>query len=433
MTIDLENYQATFKEASDALDSGDAKHAFQTLKGILYYPGHIFLSKYWREAFGLFAEIVRVFAGDEFALKVQKVAEEADDINALYNLGYDLIESDLPEISATVLARANTITPGSPAIVSELVCALEKISFHAEACRVLREVPNLLVDNFICRYLLAFNSIMTGIFTEAQEILPTLQQQSQDATEAFMAERIAGTLQRAELLEGISTLDLQDLRGWHFVLTNALLLHISDYGLNEGMNGRYAYVQDNYSLIREGMQRLILVLNTWKISMPKVFVLPDRNSAILAHAMAKILSCPLETWSVEGNDSPGIIVVYDLGRLEPELLEQLQEHHPGQLLWSHASCWTEDMPFAADLTTYLYQFNVAPWEPGLGEQNIDDSPEACIEELAEEIVNSTLSSEALDDIDNLLKVAATVKDYRSQGGYRLKQWLGSPVPSSRFG
>jgi hypothetical protein len=430
MTLDLENYQTTFTEASQALNNGDSQQAFRSLRTILRYPGHPLLTAYWGQSFGLFAEIARIFVSDEFAAKVQKVADNADDAEALYDLGYDLIEYGLPEISSTVLTRANTISPGYPGIACELVCALEKDSLHAEACRVLRAAPQLLADNFICRYLLAFNSIMTGDLIEPHQILPSLQT-SEDETEVFMAARIADILQRAELIQGYSTLDWQDLRGWHYVLTDGLLLHISPDGFNDGMNGRYAYVQDRYPLIREGIARLIAVLNAWEIKIPQVLVLPDRNSTILAHAIATILACPVVEWNDLEPDVPGLVVAYDLGMLESDLLEQLSDRYTGQFLWSHASCWTEDLPFAADFTTYLYQFNTAPWDRNIGTENVNNADKSN-EEIIEEIINATLDRESMKDLDSLLKIAARVKNVPHLSDYRLKQYVGSPVPSSRF-
>jgi hypothetical protein len=430
MTLDLEKYQGTFDEAYQSLKNGDSQKAFQSLKTILRYPGHPLLSEYWEQSFRLFAEIAKIFVGDEFALKIQKIVDNKDDTEALYDLGYDLIEYGLPEIASTILTRVNMLAPGYPGIVCELVCALEKDSLHAEACRILKADSHLLTDNFILRYLLAFNSIMTGNLIEAQQILPSIET-SEDETEAFMAARIAGILQRAELLKDYSTLDWQDLRGWHYVLTDGLLLHVATSGFNEGMNGRYAYIQDSYSLIREGIERLIAILNVWEIKITQVLALPDKNSAILAHSIARILACPVVEWSDLDPDTSGLIVAYDLGTLESDLLEQLVDRHPGQFLWSHASCWTEDLPFAADLTTYLYQFNTAPWDRQIGEEDSNNIGKDS-EEIVEEIINATLDRESMADLDSLRKIALRLKNVPHLSDYRLKQHVGSPVPSSRF-
>jgi hypothetical protein len=439
MTSSLESYQTAYSEASQALNSGNPKQAFNVLQGILGYPGHPVLSEHWQEAFGLFTEVSRAFADEDFCSKVQKVTEKSDDTGALYELGYDLVESSVCGIAATVLNRANYIEPGNPTFVSELVCALEKIGLHAEACKVLHEVPNLLAANFTCRYLLAFNSIMVGNLAEAKQILPSLQQ-SQDAKEISMAETIAGMLQRADALKSVSPLDAKDLRGWHYVLNDALLLHVSPNNLNQGMNGRYGWIQDSYLFIREGIERLIQVVNTWDISIPKVLVLPEVNSSILGRAVAQILSCPMEIWSEENSQSPGLIVAYDLSKLETGLLEKLQKRHPEQVLWSHASCWTTEIPVAADLITYLYQFNILPWERGLGEEQLDDSSQETLEQLSEMIVAQVIYCEDLNNLNDLLSIATAIKNFRSQddslqltqSNYRLKQLVGSPVSSKVF-
>jgi hypothetical protein len=55
----------------------------------------------WQEAFGLFARISEVIAGEALAGIVRQAVDEPDDVQALYNLGYELIEQGLPGIAAT--------------------------------------------------------------------------------------------------------------------------------------------------------------------------------------------------------------------------------------------------------------------------------------------------------------------------------------------
>ena len=60
-----------------------------------------------------------------------------------------------------------------------------------------------------------------------------------------------------------------------------------------------------------------------------------------------------------------MVVAYDLDSLGSEdLLVQIADHRPGQILWAHASCWTNPFPFSPDLTTFLYQYNASPWGGG---------------------------------------------------------------------
>lgn len=417
--------------------------AFRKFRWVLEYPSQL-ESQQWSDALDLFAQISAAIAGQEFADKIRQVANNPENPNALYALGYELIEQSLPGIAATVLARAYAIAPGSEVILTELSTALEMVGLHLEACQFLRAAPELLEESFLCRYLLAFNSLMTGDLDEPSRLLPLLQQ-SRESDYIYMTQRIAGMLQRADVLRGVARLNQQDLRGWHFVVNGTLLLHLSPYGFNEGMNGRYAYIQDSNKLILEGIQRLLAVLNAWNVSVPRVFVLPDRNSAILAHAVAQVLHCPLEEWSIKGSQSPGLIVAYDLEELTSELLLQLHEHRPGQLLWSHATCWTKEPPFAADLQTYLYQTNISPWEKGT---TINAEPDTALpqrlssasnEELATHIVES-IAPESLNDLQELVAISQAVQTLAGphaagafrQEGQRRRQENSSPVASSRF-
>ena len=46
-------------------------------------------------------------------------------------------------------------------------------------------------------------------------------------------------------------------------------------------------------------------------------------------------------------------------------------HATPQFLWTHGSCWKTEPPFAADLTTYLDQYNESPWCERLRVANLE--------------------------------------------------------------
>ena len=151
----------------------------------------------------------------------------------------------------------------------------------------------------------------------ARRLLPDLQRlQEQDEHFAALSARIIRMLRRADALSGHVPLDSRDLRGWHMVITSGLLLHVSPHGFDEGMNGRYAFVQDTPELCLEGIERVKAVLAALEIAPPRIFALPERSSSILAQATARILDCPLESWPDGGSEEPGLIVAYDLALLD---------------------------------------------------------------------------------------------------------------------
>ncbi|MEO1173112.1 MAG: hypothetical protein AAFX94_13840 [Myxococcota bacterium] len=296
----------------------------------------------------------------------------------------------------------------------------------------------------MCRYLLAFNGLMSGDLEEPRHLLGALRSSDEPDMQA-MVSAVAGMLARADALQGARALDRQDLTGWHMVVNGAVLLHESPFGFDEGMSGRYAYVSDNYGLIREGIERLRIVLESAGRTPERVLAGPDRSSQIVAEAVSQVLSLPLEPWAAEAS---GLVVVYDLDQVgEIEILRGLEAHRAGQVLWAHASSWTNPFPYAADITTMLYQACFSPWSgdgmqinPETGEAEPRPVDEAPVEEIAARIVAAEVSDSSHSSDDGLramVAAIATLEEECAAGlfrttGRRTLQRSGSPVKSSRF-
>ncbi len=431
--------------AVDALERGDLHEAFRHYRFVLARTDPACTVDQWRDAFALFARISTGIAGAEFASYINQTIDDPDDVQALYDLGYQLIEQSVFDIAAVPLARANRLHPGQEGIVCELVVALESDMRCHEAARVLNESPALLERSFTCRYLLAYNALMTGDRAEPRRLLPSLQGPG-DANQVFMARRIEGMLTRADAVEGVTTLDDHDLRGWHFVITGGLLLYLSPYGLDEPMHGRYAFVQDNVAVCLEGLRRLAAVLEAWNIRPPRVWRVDEPDSAALAYAAAEILGCPLVAWPAAGSNEAGLVPVYDVANLPEPIVVALREHRPGQVLWTQAACWTTEPPFAADLVTFLHQINVSPWgerrrvDPETKQMVKDPPSTAPPAERAKQVLEAPLEPDALTDLPALLELArsaARVTGEHGPGalrvdGLRRRQGTNSPVPSNRF-
>ncbi len=443
----MREYQKHLKEARNLLRQGNAQEAFKTLRPVLRYPGMVGKKNELVEALTTLADIGARIVGDEFAAVVRNVVLRPESDQALYRLGYELIEQGLADIAATILAHAHRLYPGSADILNELSAALEHEGLYGEARTFLRNAPELVTRHFLCCYLLAFTSLMSGDLETPQRLLPDLQRlQVQDERFASVTGRIVSMLRRADALAKPVPLSSRDLRGWHFVITAGLLLHLSPHGFEEGMNGRYAFVQDRRDFCLEGIRKVQSVLEALHISLPHVFALPERNSLILAHACARVLNLPLEHWPAGGSTTPGLLVAYDLALLDGDLLSTLAQHRSRQILWQHASCWTEEQPVAADLCTFLYQFNTPPWGEVLavkpGEKTVSRQPadERDPAVIGEEVASATLTPESLEDVPTLVNFVQAAAGVSSGDGLALlrtmgrreKQWLGSPVPSSHF-
>jgi len=126
---------------------------------------------------------------------------------------------------------------------------------------------------------------------------------------------------------------------------------------------------------------------------------------------------------------------------------RIADHRPGQILWVHASCWTDPFPFAPDITTYLYQQNVNPWGGGgLGYNmkskrvTITQKDDSNTDKIVLKISEAERDKDFLDDIDDLLSLVKLLKELDNESkpgifkttGRRARQRIGSPVPSNRF-
>jgi tetratricopeptide (TPR) repeat protein len=423
-------------EADAALAAGDAHAAFGRLRRLLEHPGRLDDRADWVATLTLFAPISRALGATEAAGRAGAVADSPDDPVALYELGYELIEQGLPGIAATVLERANELQPGQEQIILELGAALERAGRYARVRSLLRAEPQLLETSFLCRYLLAFGTVMDGDLVEARRLFVDLEPGPDEDSE-FMARRIGQFVARADAVAGVTSLDRGDLRGWQYVLTGGLLLHLSPFGFDDGMNGRYAYVQDSEARCLEGLRRLAAVLDARGVDPPQVVALPDPDSQALAEAAGRLLGRDVVALSEQRVDEPGLVVAYDLDGADPELLAPLAWHRPGQVLFGHACCWTRSSPVAADAATYLYQSNVEPWQahlrmrPDGGGVGRTEPVQGSPAELAARVLGVELEPDALDDLPAPLALARAAGPLPTAGA-RGRQWGGSPVPSSRF-
>jgi hypothetical protein len=125
------------------------------------------------------------------------------------------------------------------------------------------------------------------------------------------------------------------------------------------------------------------------------------------------------------------------------VLERLREHRPGQVLFAHASCWTDPFPYAPDVTTYLYQANVAPWDGGglMVDPDAQAEPDESTEDvLSARIIAASGEHESTSTDEQLAALVAAARRLTGDSaaglfrtsGQRLRQRLGSPVWSNRF-
>lgn len=432
------------KRAAQAhLSAGAPREAVSVLRRHLRYARGLERAEL-SECLGLFAEALEPLGLSEVAGALRQ-AQAIDDASELYDAAYALYEANLYGLAATLLDRADRLQPGQPKILSELSANLEALMLYEEAARRLAE-GQVAERSPICRYLLAFNQVMSGDLRSPKEALPALQASS-DATIQGMALDLAGMVARGDALREFTPLDERDLAGWHMVINGTALTHLSPHGYEAPMRGRYAYVSDSYALLREGLERLKLVLEAGELTPTQVVGAPDRSSQILAIAAARLLDLPLEPWPAQDRPS-GLVVVYDLDRVQnAEVLTRLKVHAPDQVLFSHASCWTNPFPYSPDVTTLLYQQLAAPWtgeslvvDPETQEVKSAEVKEAPSEAIAELILGADMDQPSQSTPEELRLLVSAVRAASGElaaglfreSGTRYRQRAGSVVASNRF-
>ncbi|GAB2517958.1 hypothetical protein [Nocardia heshunensis] len=379
---------------------------------------------------------------DDLAATASVVADGPGDPDAYLRFGYDCIERGISFAAISALRAALRGGTSKPELaLSELVAALEDEFRHHEAAAALLEREAELRERqetlrpWPDRYLLVYNSIMAGDLGRAGAEFARLPD-PEDERWLPARNRVRRMLERAALLGGPGP---QDLRGWHFALTGGYLATLSPHGFAAGMTGRWAYLGDNLTLCRNTLDRAAQILRAAGRTPRSVSLLPNHSDLILGHAAAELLGLPAQPYAPGRPDT--LVVAYDLNELEPELASSLRERAPGQILFEHATCWTNPPAVTADISGLLVQMVVPNWEPrqrmtddGIVTEPADARPEA---EIAAGIVHADPTPDPGDgetppDPDDIVTRLVTATRDAWLTGPRDRVNSPGPVPSSRF-
>ncbi len=432
----MTDFNQRLHEAKQKLDSGDAQGAFQILRWVFHDLNLSNRTEDFSDALGALAPIAAEIAGDEFAEQVRACSCNPSEPQEIFDLAGTFGEEGVFDIAACLAMRARLLVPEEEEVTAMLADLLEEDQRHEEAYEIVKEDVKRFPDSFYMQYLLAFHAIMCADLENARTAFSRLTNPP-DEDHQFLTDRISAMLARCDEISTACDLGPHDLRGWHYLVTGSTLTHVSPLGFDEGMNGRYAFTGDSYERCKEGLLRLKEVIAASGLKPQRIIALPERNSNILAMAAANLLELPYTPW--ESGIREGLVIAYDLADLNEENARGLYEHHPGQILFAHATSWTDPIPYVADITTYLYQQQQSPWDERMelnGEEIVNlPADEAPPKELAARIANAELEEDALADLDELKKIVAATGEqaaFRQKTGSRSPLWPG-PVTSNRFG
>ncbi|MGI5130722.1 hypothetical protein ACQEVB_28220 [Pseudonocardia sp. CA-107938] len=356
----------------------------------------------------------------------------------LYEYGYACIERGVAFLAVPALEEALAQLPDEPALLVELVAALQHEERHGDVvARLEPRVDDLPPWPF--RYLLGRSSLLAGDVRGAAVAVEAVPPQDDEGAAAALT-RLRAALARARTAATVCPLDRTDLRGWHYVLTGGVLATLSPYGFDAGMTGRWAFVSDSLGRCRTTLDRVRAILEAADVRPTAVGLLPDRSSRVLGLAAAQLLDLPAAPLDPQRPDT--LVVAYQLDAVDEELLAALHEPVPGQVLVEHATCWTDPPLVSADITGFLHQHVDAPWGRQLrvgadGDVETGPADDRPTEELAAAIVAAEPDIDPGDGAtppDPVTVPAALAAAVRAEWprASRGQESSPGPVPSSRF-
>lgn len=443
-------FEAQIEQGWHALAAGELQGTHLVLEQVLLDPDLPHDEFRFSCALQLLEGLAKKLEREDFSQLVHEAIATPNDTGALRSLGHVCLQESLVGAAACVLARATQLGADDVEVLAPLVSALEDQGRHADACAYLDAAPDLVAAHYELRCQLGINALCCGKIDDATRIGSELDAPS-DAQQAALAERLSTMLERVQAVRSVSSLGPDDLRAWHFVTTGGILLHLSPFD-PPTMRGRYAMTQDSAVRCRCGLVRLHAVLDEWDLLPERVLLLPDPVSRALGLAAAAVFGVEPQPYEA---DQPGLVVAYDIDTLHPSTPPEVAEHRPGQILFAHASCWTSPPVCAPDLTTYLYEYNVALGDD-LNEdrlnENLGAAPDAAppppaalvpddatVEQTVQAILDAVLgqdSEERADDgVEQLAAFAAAVAPLAiatRQEGARPPVPAGGPVASARM-
>jgi hypothetical protein len=369
--------------AADQLDAGDASEAYDTIAAVLEYPAEI-TPEDLPAALDVLARAADELFGDDWGTVVGRAAEASDDAVALGTAGAYIVEQGFAALAVTLLDHAVRLDSGDAALLSELVTAHEQLGDHRGAVRVIEGADDRARDGFLPLYLLAFNAVMSFDPERARALAPQLHESAADDAQRFMAARIDGMLSRLDALAvaGFADPPRHDLQVWHLVRTGGLLLNARPAG-SASDDGRGTRVEDTAEACRNAIERVVSVLARLRVTPPAILSVPDDSSRVLAKAAAQVLDLPSYLWPSRP-EAAGLVVLYDIERLEAPVGDALVIHEQDQVLWSHAVRWTIDHGVTPDIATFMHQEVVRPWEDELhGQALAADAVAAWVELIAD--------------------------------------------------
>lgn len=398
-----------------------------------------------RDCYELAAACLRQMKADDEVKLFEAALAAFDDYRPFFDLGYHFVEAGHDRLAIPMLLRSFYLNPGNSDVGLELAIALCGRFQPDQAREVLLQCD--LVSSFWVAYQYFWASMLCNIRDGAEQFIKESRRQ-------FLAEaashEVRGALYALDKLDEMR-LRLQAIgapkpliRDWHFIQYGAAILdYFDDRDGQEGYKvagGRWVYIGVSYQQLSITLTKLKRLMHILGREPRLVLSMPDRDSKIIAQAVANMFKLPLTVIADPANIAfeESLLVAANNLNLAGAQIERILKH---QTVFSFNLDWLSQGPNTPDITGIMSQYCVFPWskdrlvvEPGTNNRVSAPEDTRSPEEIAAEF------SQEIDDMDpHFAEVLDFYKNYapylkggRLGGGKRWRFITDSPVPGNYF-
>jgi hypothetical protein len=293
----------------------------------------------------LYANVLAAWVGATAATLARDAARAVDEVEVLHRLGGALAEAKELEPALGVLTRAARLDPERAALWHDRAATELRLGRHRRAATLLESAPASVRALLFTRALHAVACFFDQDAEPARAVAPRLGQGNDERSPALISlrKRLDAMLLRHDALAPASLADPEArARAWHAVWTGEVVV-----GPLVAHRPTLQSVRAELAAVAEAVRGLSLVAVT---------ALRERDSELLARALAEVLKVPFERAPPPG---PSLVAVWDVSSVSPLEGERLRAE--GHLVYVHATRRPEEHVFAADLVGRVGPPARPPW------------------------------------------------------------------------
>ena len=337
-----------FAAALKKHEFGDARTALRILFDLFR------VSPFHKEGLKSAAKLSESLGSRQAAELFAAVADNPDDPQGLYDLGYAFVESALPELAASYLEACSNRRPEDHLVRYELAYARFRSGQYAVAVELLKPLaadPNLAgSESFGSRLLLVESLVHQGEISHARRIFELLEAHDADPHAESQLDAIASLLARAALFSNPAGLDQRD---WHFIEHGGVLLHVAPGGALPIPTG---IVSPEF--LGGVLHRLSGLLRSLDLEPAEVQYLTP-NTRPLARALARSMNRSAVPYAPHAHQRT-LVVVREPSEAEP-CLRDLRNHEDGVDLFALFADPRLEYPLHPEIVGLFANDLILPW------------------------------------------------------------------------